>query len=154
VLSLGCGDDPYVVSPLQSALGGKLTWYDLIFAAMRLQSLSATNQARLQLGPPAVRRIDPPANPNPIMLDDFRRSLDELVPAARTAVDQHGALLAADFLAGPVDRFVPVLPGLIELYASSFRSRLHLSLRMTIRLTVLVHVCPRGGSGSQARQAR
>ena len=35
VLSLGCGDDPYVVSPLQSALGGVLTWYDLIFAAMR-----------------------------------------------------------------------------------------------------------------------
>jgi hypothetical protein len=111
VLSLGCGDDPYVISPLQSALGGKLTWYDLIFAAMRLQSLSATNQARLLLGPPAVRRIDPPVNPNPIMLDDFRRSLDELVPAARTAVDQQGALLAADFLAGPVDRFVPVLPG-------------------------------------------
>ncbi len=43
VLSLGCGDEPYVVSSLQSALGGKLTWYDLIFAAMRLQSLSVTS---------------------------------------------------------------------------------------------------------------
>src|SRR5580704_7052664 len=60
--------------PLQSALGRKLTWYDLIFAAMRLQSLAATNQARLLLGPPAVRRIDPPTIPKPIMLDDFRRS--------------------------------------------------------------------------------
>lgn len=107
VLSLGCGDDPYVVSRLQSALGGKLTWYDVIFAAMRLQSLSATNQARLLLGPPAVRRIDPPANPRPIMLDDYRRSKDELVPAARNVVDEHGAQIAAAFLASPADRFVP-----------------------------------------------
>ena len=32
--------------------------------------------------------------------------------------------------------------------------RLHRALRMAIRLTVLVHACRRGGSGSQARQAR
>lgn len=31
VLSFGCADDPYVVSPLHSTLVGKLTWYDLIF---------------------------------------------------------------------------------------------------------------------------
>jgi len=107
VFSLGCGNDPYVVSPLQSALGGKLTWYDVIFAAMRLQSLSATNQARLLLGPPAVTRIDPPANPNPIMLDDFRRSRGELVPAACNAVDEHGERIAADFLVSPVLPYVP-----------------------------------------------
>jgi predicted acylesterase/phospholipase RssA len=98
VLTLGCGDDPYIISPLQSALGGKLAWYDLIFAAMRLQSLSANNQARLLLGPPAVRRIDPPGNPTPIMLDDFRRSRDELVPAALKAIDEHGDAIAAAFL--------------------------------------------------------
>ncbi len=39
VLSLGCGEDPYVVSDLQMIPGGKLAWSDLIFAAMRLQSL-------------------------------------------------------------------------------------------------------------------
>lgn len=110
VLSLGCGEDPYVVSPLQSILGGKLTWYDLIFAAMRLQSLSATNQARLLLGPPAIRRIDPPSNAVPIKLDDFRRSRDELVPAAAKAIDEHGDRIAAGFLAGPVVAFVPVPP--------------------------------------------
>ncbi|QND71389.1 CBASS cGAMP-activated phospholipase [Tardiphaga robiniae] len=108
VLTLGCGDDPYVVSPLQSALGGKLTWYDLIFAAMRLQSLAATNQARLLLGPPAIRRIDPPATPKPIKLDDFRRSRDELVPAACKAVDEHGDALAAAFLGSRADPYEPV----------------------------------------------
>lgn len=110
VLSLGCGDDPYVVSPLQSVLGGKLAWRDLIFAAMRLQSLAATNQARLLLGPPAIQRIDPPANPKPIMLDDYRRSRDELIPAARNVVDAHGAQIATALLASPTDRFVPTPP--------------------------------------------
>lgn len=101
VLTIGCGDEPYVVSRLQSILGGKLTWYDLIFAAMRLQSLAATNQARLLLGPPAVRRIDAPVNPKPITLDDFRRSRDELVPAASKAVTEYGDALAAAFLGSP-----------------------------------------------------
>jgi predicted acylesterase/phospholipase RssA len=108
VLSLGCGDDPYVVSPLQAKLGGNLPWYDVIFAAMRLQSLSATNQARLLLGPPAVRRLDPPVNPVPIQLDDFGRSRDELIPAARRAVDDLGDDIAAKFLAAPADYYEPV----------------------------------------------
>jgi predicted acylesterase/phospholipase RssA len=106
VLSLGCGEDPYVVSQSQMDAGGKLAWSDVIFAAMRLQSLAAVNEARLLLGPPAIRRIDPPTNPNPIMLDDFRRSKDELVPAARKAVDRHEDAIAADFLgerAGPYE---------------------------------------------------
>jgi predicted acylesterase/phospholipase RssA len=110
VLSLGCGDAPYVVSPLQTKLGGKLTWYDLIFAAMRLQSLSATNQARLLLGPPAIRRIDPPPVAIPIKLDDFRRSRDELIPAAAKAIDEYGDRIAATFLSTPSLPFVPVPP--------------------------------------------
>jgi uncharacterized protein len=57
VLSLGCGDDPYVVSKAQIDRGGKLAWSDVIFAAMRLQSLAAINQARLLLGPPSIIRI-------------------------------------------------------------------------------------------------
>jgi predicted acylesterase/phospholipase RssA len=107
VLSIGCGEDPYIVTPAQMNVGGKLAWADVIFAAMRLQSLAAVNQTRLLLGPPAVRRIDPSVNPKPIMLDDFRRSLDELVPAARTAIDEHGERIANDFLTIPVERFVP-----------------------------------------------
>ena len=74
---------------------------------MRLQSLAATNQARLLLGPPAIKRIDPPANPKPIMLDDYRRSRDELIPAARIVVDELGAQITTAFLASPADRFVP-----------------------------------------------
>lgn len=107
VLSIGCGDDPYVVSDVQLNSGGKLAWKDVIFAAMRLQSLSVTNQARLLLSPASVRRIDPPFQAEPIALNDFRRSLNELVPAARTVVDQHGDQLAEDFLSAPALRYRP-----------------------------------------------
>jgi predicted acylesterase/phospholipase RssA len=108
VLSLGCGDDPYIVSDDQINTGGKLAWFDVIYAAMRLQSLAATNQARLLLGPPAIKRIDPPVNPKPIMLDDFRRSRDELIPAARKAIDEQGDALASTFLGSRAIPYEPV----------------------------------------------
>jgi hypothetical protein len=107
LLSLGCGDDPYIVSNAQMQLGGKFAWYDVIFAAMRLQSLSAINQARLLLGPPAVLRIDPPQNPKPIPLDDWRRSVDEIIPAARKAVDDQGERVGAVFLKEAALPYVP-----------------------------------------------
>lgn len=107
VLSLGCGEDPYVVSADQINSGGQLAWSDVIFAAMRLQSLSATNQARLLLGPPAIRRIEPPSNSVPIPLDDFRRSFTELVPAARAVVDRHGDQLAESFFSMPATPYTP-----------------------------------------------
>ena len=107
LLSLGCGEDPYVVSDKQ--IGRRQArLVDVMFAAMRLQSLSAINQARLLLGPPSVHRIDPPPNPKPILMDDFRRSLNELIPAARKAVDEHGDALAAAFLGSRTDPREPM----------------------------------------------
>jgi uncharacterized protein len=108
LLSLGCGDDPYIVSPAQIHTGGKLAWSDLIFAAMRLQSLAAINQARLLIGPPSVVRIDPPSNEVPIALDDWRRSVDELIPAAMGSVNQEGSRLAEIFLKEPAATYTAV----------------------------------------------
>ncbi len=110
VLSLGCGDDPYILTKDHINAGGKLAWRDAIFAAMRLQSLAATNQARLLLSPPAVQRVDPLPNPKPILLDDFRRSLNELVPTASAVVDKCGDELAAIFLSVPASRYRPHPP--------------------------------------------
>ncbi|MBN8969986.1 CBASS cGAMP-activated phospholipase [Afipia sp. TerB] len=108
LFSIGCGDDPYVVSGDKIDFGGKFAWSDIIFAAMRLQSLSAINQARLLLGPPSVHRIDPPKNPRPILLDDYRRSIDELVPAAKSVVDEFGQDIAYTFLARKASAYEPV----------------------------------------------
>jgi hypothetical protein len=107
VLTLGCGDDSYVVSPGQLRRGGLFAWKDIIYAAMRLQSLAATNQVRLLLGPQSVIRIDAPTNEKKMALDDWRRAVDELPPRAHRALDAHGAAIAKMFLQEPAVHYVP-----------------------------------------------
>jgi hypothetical protein len=58
VLSIGSGDEPYHVKR-RMTWGGFWQWRKIIGAAIRAQSLAATNQARLLLGPTNVVRIDP-----------------------------------------------------------------------------------------------
>jgi patatin-like phospholipase/acyl hydrolase len=108
ILTLGCGDDPFIVSRAQIAKGGIWHWKKVMFAAMRLQSLAATNQARLLLGPPGIMRIEPPLFTPPIRMDDWRRAVQELMPAAEEALLAHGTEIAAKFLAASAGKFVPV----------------------------------------------
>jgi patatin-like phospholipase/acyl hydrolase len=98
VLALGCGDDKYVVSQAEIVKGGLWHWKKIMEASMRLQSLAATNQARLLLGPPSVTRIDAPTFEPKIRMDDWRRSVGELIPAGDTAIRTHGERIAAIFL--------------------------------------------------------
>jgi len=107
VLSLGCGDDRYVVSPEEVAKGGLWHWRRIMEAAMRLQSLAATNQARLLLGPPAVIRLDVPQFESKIRMDDWARSRAELVPAADAALANKGEEIATVFLKRLAMPFVP-----------------------------------------------
>ena len=88
VLSIGCDDDPYYVTRRMVG-GGLWQWRKVIGAAMRAQSLAATNQARLLLGPGNVVRIDPALSGGPIELDDYRRAVNELLPAVSGAVAAH-----------------------------------------------------------------
>jgi uncharacterized protein len=108
VLSLGCGVDRYVVSQAEIAKGGLWHWKKIMGAAMRLQSLAATNQARLLLGPPQVVRIEPPLFTPPIRMDDWRRSVAELIPAAERTITTSGLDIAAKFLHEPAMEYVPV----------------------------------------------
>ncbi len=111
VLSLGCGDDRYIVSQGEIIKGGLWHWKKIMEAAMRLQSLAATNQARLLLGPPAVWRFDAPTFEPKRRTDDWRRSVLELVPAADRTVATHGAAIAATLLTQTAMPFVPVPVG-------------------------------------------
>jgi hypothetical protein len=79
----------------------------IIEAAMRLQSLATTNQARLLLGPPSVIRLDAPTFEPKIRMDDWRRSVAELVPAADTEVSNKGEEIARMFLQELAMPFVP-----------------------------------------------
>jgi patatin-like phospholipase/acyl hydrolase len=112
VLSIGCGDDKFNVDGRQITWGGSWFWKNAIEAAMRLQSLAATNQARLLLGPPAVVRIDAPTFTPRLRMDDWRRSVEVLPPVAIAAVDQLGDAIAAKFLASEASLFVPTRPKL------------------------------------------
>ena len=89
VLSIGFGDEPYQVTR-RMTWGGLWHWRKIIGAAMRGQSLAATNQARLLLGPTNVVRIGPTLVRPPIELDDCRRAMDNCCrpyrpPSRRTA---------------------------------------------------------------------
>jgi patatin-like phospholipase/acyl hydrolase len=106
VLTIGCGDDPYIVSPSEITKGGLWYWKKIMNAAMHLQARAATNQARLLLGPPAVTRIDPPLIEPRIRMDDWRRSVQELVPAADQVLSQEGEQITATFLRLPAEPFV------------------------------------------------
>lgn len=108
VLSLGCGDDPYQVNWWQRCFGGLFFWRTAIFAAMRLQSLAATNQCRLLIGPERVIRIDAPTNEAKIALDDCARAITELVPAAGELATEWGEEIARVFLEEPATPFEPL----------------------------------------------
>src|SRR5258706_576082 len=81
--------------------GGLWHWKKIMEAAMRLQSLAATNQARLLLGPPSVVRLDAPQFEPTLRMNDWRRSVSELMPAADRAIATHGSKVAAMFLGDP-----------------------------------------------------
>ena len=108
VLSLGCGDEFYPVNWWQRRFGGLFFWRTAIFAAMRLQSLAATNQVRLLLGPDQVMRIDAPTNESKIAMDDCSRAIAELVPAAEASAAKQGEKVARVFLAEPAAPYEPV----------------------------------------------
>ena len=107
VLSIGCGDDRYVVSDSAITKGGLWHWRKILSAAMRLQSLAAVNQARLLLGPQHVVRIEPPNFEAPIRMDDWRRSVENLVPAADEALVKFGDQVSTMFLLRAAEPFVP-----------------------------------------------
>jgi uncharacterized protein len=104
VLSIGCGDDPYYVTRRMVG-GGLWQWRKVIGGAMRAQSLAATNQARLLLGPANVVRIEPSLTGGPIELDDYGRAINELLPVVNDAVMANRDRVQAMFLARRSNRF-------------------------------------------------
>lgn len=108
ILSLGCGDDPYVVGRLKVRMGGLLPWWNIMFAAMRLQSLNALGQAGLLIGAHQIIRADTPSQKNKIRLDDWMRAKSELPGAAEAAVVEMGDQVAEIFLKDKAMPYEPV----------------------------------------------
>ena len=107
ILSLGCGDDPYIVGHSKMRLGGIYAWKDLIYAAMRLQSLNALGQAGLLIGADRIIRSSAPTSENQIQMDDWTRAVSELPGAAESSLDELGESVSKRFLSEPTSRYKP-----------------------------------------------
>ena len=101
ILSLGCNTGRWVVDGGKME-GGKIAWRRIIETAIQLQSFNAQGQAGLLIGADHVIRIEPPSIDRRIELDDWRRAVDQLVPAATEALDTVGAQVANTFLSEAV----------------------------------------------------
>lgn len=110
ILGLGCGTARRKVGMGKIRLGGKLLWWDLILAAMDLQSQNANGQAGLLIGANRLLRIEPQTNARPIELDDWRRAASELPLAAEAALDAWGSQVANQFLDRPAPHYDPANP--------------------------------------------
>ena len=108
ILSLGCGDDPYIVDRRKIVKGGIWAWRDVIFAAMRLQSQNAIGQAGLLIGADRMVRIDAPTTEAKIEMDDWRRAVEELPGAAEAAVYEMGPEVVSRFLFEPATPYMPM----------------------------------------------
>lgn len=109
ILSLGCGDDQYAVGKMKTLLGGMLAWKDIIYGAMRLQSLNALGQAGLLIGVDRIVRVNAPTCANEIQLDDWSRAVAELPNAAKAALDEFGENAASVFLMEPAAPYRPIV---------------------------------------------
>ena len=107
ILSLGCGPAPKQVGRLKTLLGGKVFWSDVIFAAMRLQSMSALGQAYLLIGFDAVTRVDAPEEVGRLGLDDWLASVSLIPDKAQLAIEEHGDSVATAFLNEPALTYTP-----------------------------------------------
>ncbi len=109
ILSLGCGDDPYVVNHPKILHGGMWAWRDIINAAMRLQSLNALGQAELLIGADSIIRASAPTSEGTIQMDDWTRAVSELPGAAESMLDELGESVSKVFLSEPASRYEPIV---------------------------------------------
>ena len=109
ILSIGCGEKPYVVKNKMMA-GGLWHWRNIIEGAMHLQSQNAIGQAGLLIGRDNIFRIDVPEDimsKEGIDLDDWKKSVKKLPTAAEKAFSDFGNKVKDNFLIAPTTSYKP-----------------------------------------------
>lgn len=109
ILSLGCGDEAYVVDHLKLLYGGRWAWRDIIYAAMRLQSLNALGQAGILIGADRITRVSARTSQSQIEMDDWSGAVAVLPDAAETALEELGESVSTAFLMEPASRYEPMI---------------------------------------------
>lgn len=108
ILSLGCGRSRYEMGWARRKFGGLLSWTNLIFETMEIQSQNVVGQARLIAGGDRVLRIDAPPPLTPIALWDWERAAAELPQIGEHLVKSMGTVPVDRFLRSRAARFTPI----------------------------------------------
>ena len=100
ILSIGCGEAPYIVKNQMITKGGIWHWRKIIKGAMHLQSMNAIGQAGLLIGRNRVLRIDAQDNRNikNMELDDWKNSKKFLPSIAEATFLKWGKQAKDQFL--------------------------------------------------------
>lgn len=109
ILSIGCGETPYIVKNKMIA-GGLWHWRKIIKGATHLQSQNAVGQTGLLIGRDNIFRIDIPENMMPkngIDLDNWKKSVTILPMAAEKAFSDSGNKIKDNFL---IETTIPYKP--------------------------------------------
>jgi uncharacterized protein len=96
ILSISCGDSPFIVTDNQVVKGGLLSWIKVINAAIHLQSMNALGQASLLIGADHIQRIAPKCPE--IELDDYAEAMKILPSEAGRCTEASGPTIAKAFL--------------------------------------------------------
>ena len=110
ILSIGCGEIPYIVEKKMITVGGMWHWKKIIKGAMHLQSQNAIGQAGLLIGRNRIIRVDVPENMTPkngINLDDCEASKVFLPEAAQKVFSEFGNTIKNNFLKIPTAPYEP-----------------------------------------------
>lgn len=98
ILSIGCGEKPYKISYLQRYLNGLLSWVNVIFAAMNLQSQNALGQAGLLIGRHNIIRLDASEIHARIGMDNVKKAKNLLPKHAEDVLNDKAAIIQDVFL--------------------------------------------------------
>ena len=100
ILSIGCGESPYIVKNKMITNGGLWHWRKIIKGAMYLQSMNSIGQAGLLIGRDRILRINVSDNviEKSIEIDDWKNSKQFLPMEAKMAFKKFGEGIKGNFL--------------------------------------------------------
>ena len=109
ILSIGCGETPYIVKNKMISNGGIWHWRKIIKGALHLQSMNAIGQAGLLIGRDRILRIDVSENvaEKNLELDDWKNCKTILPEEAEKASLEHRETIKKNFLYDTVSQYKP-----------------------------------------------